>query len=472
MQDAVRLACGETAVEYVLPGVAKRNIFSPGLIQMASDSAAVMAVAELIPLPASWHFRLAVGASLALLTAGLGSAHGGYGELAGAGRRQIERAVGHFLLALFMLRLVVAMLDRGALISGLWMAADGISTSVLLAAIRLALAPSARARPGGTVIILAGEADARAVAAAIAARGIAGGIAGALCLNGSLASCPWPVIHQAHLPAILHGGGVRDVVFVGRPETQAPGDEIFSDLFRQVFGAAARVWLALDVHAVFPGAIHNRAERYQLVPMLGEHTLDARQPIKRFFDILLGGIALAAAAPVMALIAIALRLSGTEEVLFRQRRIGAGGRIFVLLKFRTMRTLPAAPFEQARRDDPRVTRIGRWLRRSSLDELPQLINVIKGDMSLVGPRPHAPETTVAGLGFEEAAKFYRLRYRVKPGMTGLAQIRGQRGATGDLGALESRVTSDLEYIQTWSAWLDLVILARTIPAMLRPRNAY
>jgi exopolysaccharide biosynthesis polyprenyl glycosylphosphotransferase len=442
-------------------------------MQMVWDGAAVVAVAELIPLPASWHFRLAVGASLALLTAGLGIAHGGYGELAGAGRHQIERAVGHFLLALFMLRLVVAMLDRGALISGLWMVVDAISTSVLLAGIRLARAPSGRAGPGGTVVIVAGEVDESGVEAAMAARGIAGGIAGAFCLNGAgHAGTHWPVIHPAHLPAILRGGGIRHVVFAGRNEAQAAGDEIFGDLFREVFGVAARVWLALDVHAVFPGAMYQRADRYRLVPMLGDHTLDARQPIKRFFDVLLGSVALICALPVMALIALALRLAGTREVLFRQERVGAGGRRFVLLKFRTMRTGAAAPFVQARQDDPRVTGIGRWLRRSSLDELPQLINVIRGDMSLVGPRPHAPETTVAGLNFEEAAKFYRLRYRVKPGMTGLAQIRGQRGATGDLRALEQRVTSDLEYIQSWSAWLDVMILARTIPAMLRPRNAY
>ena len=93
-------------------------------------------------------------------------------------------------------------------------------------------------------------------------------------------------------------------------------------------------------------------------------------------------------------------------------------------------------------------------------------------MSLVGPRPHAPDTTVAGLNFEDAAKFYRLRYRVKPGMTGLAQIRGQRGATGDILSLEQRVSSDLEYIETWSLWLDFLILLRTIPAVLRPCNAY
>jgi lipopolysaccharide/colanic/teichoic acid biosynthesis glycosyltransferase len=439
---------------------------------MALDGAAVMVVAELIPLPASWHFRLAFGASLALLTAGLGGAHGGYSELVGAGRHEIERCVGRFLLALGLLRLVAGLLDRGALISSVWLTADALGTSVLLAGLRLARAPAARAA-GGTVVILGGAADESGVEAAIAARGISGGVAGALCLAGGHAGgLLWPQIHQAHLRGILRGGGIRDVVFIGRPDAPASGNEMFGELFREVFAVPARVWLALDVEAVFPGGLHGRAGRYQLVPMLGEHTLDAADPWKRGFDLLCGGAALVLLSPLMAAIALALWCSGTRNILFRQARTGAGGEVFTLLKFRTMRDEPGAVFAQALPDDPRVTKLGSWLRRSSLDELPQLFNVIQGKMSLVGPRPHAPETTVAGLNFEDAAKFYRLRYRVKPGMTGLAQIRGERGATGDLGALERRVASDLEYIETWSAWLDLMILARTVPAMLRPRNAY
>jgi len=193
---------------------------------------------------------------------------------------------------------------------------------------------------------------------------------------------------------------------------------------------------------------------------------------KRLLDIAGATLLLILLSPLMAAIAAALRLTGTKNIIYRQRRTGAGGTMFSLLKFRTMTVPDHAAFHQAIPNDSRVTPIGRLLRKTSLDELPQLLNVLAGHMSLVGPRPHAPATTVAGRSFEDAAKFYRLRYRVKPGMTGLAQIRGQRGPTSDLRALERRVSSDLEYIESWSPWLDLAILLRTIPAVLRPRNAY
>jgi lipopolysaccharide/colanic/teichoic acid biosynthesis glycosyltransferase len=129
-------------------------------------------------------------------------------------------------------------------------------------------------------------------------------------------------------------------------------------------------------------------------------------------------------------------------------------------------------FTQATINDPRVTAIGRILRRLSFDEFVQLVNVIKGEMSLVGPRPHAPETRVEGILFEEAVLSYRDRYAAKPGITGLAQIRGQRGETRTIQHLEERIASDIEYIEKWSIWLDLSILLKTIPAILKQVNAY
>lgn len=177
----------------------------------------------------------------------------------------------------------------------------------------------------------------------------------------------------------------------------------------------------------------------------------------------------------MLLLALLMRLQGGGPVLFRQVRIGLHNKPFTMLKFRTMHAGlqdPDGPCRQATRDDPRVTRLGRILRTYSFDELPQLLNVLAGSMSLVGPRPHAPGTCAAGRPFEYVDGRYAERHCVKPGMTGLAQVRGWRGETDTIEKLLRRIDCDLEYIETWSLGRDLWIIARTIVAVLRTRNAY
>jgi lipopolysaccharide/colanic/teichoic acid biosynthesis glycosyltransferase len=186
---------------------------------------------------------------------------------------------------------------------------------------------------------------------------------------------------------------------------------------------------------------------------------------KRLFDLLGAACLLVLLSPLLAAIAAGLTLMRDGPVLFRQQRAGAGGRLFWLYKFRTMCHRPQAAFRQAVPDDPRVTRLGRWLRATSLDELPQLYNVLRGDMSLVGPRPHAPETAIGSLRFAEALGHYRARELVRPGITGLAQIRGQRGPTPTLASLEARLASDLEYIERRSLALDVAILLRSLPVL-------
>jgi lipopolysaccharide/colanic/teichoic acid biosynthesis glycosyltransferase len=166
------------------------------------------------------------------------------------------------------------------------------------------------------------------------------------------------------------------------------------------------------------------------------------------------------------------KASSPGPIIFRQKRTGAQGQEFTVFKFRTMAFETNQCVEQARQGDRRVTGIGLFLRKTSLDEVLQLFNVIRGDMSLVGPRPHAAATQVEGITFEQAVRLYRIRHRVKPGITGLAQIRGQRGETRAISTLEQRLASDLEYIQTWSLWLDITILFRTIPVVLRQTNAW
>ncbi|ESS38251.1 UDP-glucose:undecaprenyl-phosphate glucose-1-phosphate transferase [Burkholderia cenocepacia] len=193
---------------------------------------------------------------------------------------------------------------------------------------------------------------------------------------------------------------------------------------------------------------------------------------KALFDRVFACVALIAIAPALAAIAVAVKLSSPGPVLFRQRRMGAYGRIFSIYKFRTMHVHHAAtPGEvrQATRGDPRVTRIGALLRRTSLDELPQFFNVLKGDMSVVGPRPHAVEHDNA---YRDLVDGYIHRYRVKPGITGWAQVNGLRGETDRVEKMRKRVEHDLYYLNNWSFSMDLRIVAATIRYGFTHRNAY
>jgi putative colanic acid biosynthesis UDP-glucose lipid carrier transferase len=191
---------------------------------------------------------------------------------------------------------------------------------------------------------------------------------------------------------------------------------------------------------------------------------------KRFEDLTLSLLVLTVAAPAMLVIAIAIRLDSPGPILYRQQRFGFNGNRFVVLKFRTMVASAGAQSPaQARRGDPRVTRLGRLLRRTSLDELPQLLNVLRGDMSLVGPRPHAVSHNEYYAGLIDG---YLARHRVKPGITGWAQVNGLRGETDTLEKMERRVEHDLHYIDNWSLLLDLEILVRTILVGFVHRNAY
>jgi exopolysaccharide biosynthesis polyprenyl glycosylphosphotransferase len=190
---------------------------------------------------------------------------------------------------------------------------------------------------------------------------------------------------------------------------------------------------------------------------------------KRLLDLILALTALAMLLPLLLGIAAAIRLDSPGPVFFRQRRAGRHGRIFGIFKFRSMHVLEdGAHVVQACAGDARITRIGRFLRRSSLDELPQLLNVIAGDMSLVGPRPHA---LAHDDYYASRIARYRLRQLVRPGITGWAQVNGARGATPELSDMQARIDFDIAYVARQSLWLDLVILLRTPVEVLRRRNA-
>ena len=224
--------------------------------------------------------------------------------------------------------------------------------------------------------------------------------------------------------------------------------------------------LPIPVHLV-PDANVARFLRYPVVSTSGTWTAELRRAplswkeraVKRALDLVGATVALIVFAPVMLIAALMIKATSRGPILFRQTRNGFNDRTFRIYKFRTMRVLEDGPtVVQATRNDPRVTRIGRWLRKTSIDELPQLFNVLSGEMSLVGPRPHA---AAHNSQYEQLIGNYAFRHHVKPGITGWAQVNGFRGETRAVAMMEKRVEYDLWYINNWSVWLDLSIMLRT-----------
>lgn len=195
--------------------------------------------------------------------------------------------------------------------------------------------------------------------------------------------------------------------------------------------------------------------------------------IKRVFDVVVSGTALLALSPLLALIALMVKLDSPGPILFKQVRIGCRNEMFRIWKFRSMfvEGSDSAGHRSASREDNRITRVGRFIRKTSMDELPQVINVLRGDMSIVGPRPHALGSRAAEKLFWEIDGRYWQRHSVKPGLTGLAQVRGYRGATPFENDLRNRLQADLEYLEHWSIWRDIKIVLITFKVLLH-RNAY
>ena len=272
------------------------------------------------------------------------------------------------------------------------------------------------------------------------------------------------LIKDRHELSELVGSGTIDGVFVALPLEQASklrevqqwlGDEPVDVYFVPDLGELAKLHGNLDE---FDGM--------QIISLQGSPFYGWNSLLKRVMDVTLGGLALAIFSPVMVLIAFWIRLSFSGPILYRQERMGLDGERFEMLKFRTM--IEGAEHLTgpiwAADDDPRVTALGRWLRWMSLDELPQLINVLRGEMSLVGPRPERPPLIEE---FRKSIPKYMLRHKVKAGMTGWAQVNGWRGNT----SLQRRIEHDLEYIENWSPWRDVKILALTLLIGLRNKRA-
>jgi Undecaprenyl-phosphate glucose phosphotransferase len=326
------------------------------------------------------------------------------------------------------------------------------------------------AAPGvGRRAILIGNGDSAARLAAFLAVRDAVQIVGVLGFRGGLpeGAGGWPVLRSLRAACSAIQAGEADLVIVALPEAAS---RRIAAIMRRMSGMAVDIRLAPDTARFYrPDARVSSIGGLPFLHLSDKPIAGLGAAAKRTEDLLIGVPLLCLAAPLMLLVALAIRLDSPGPVLFVQPRLGFNNRIIRVRKFRTMqgRAADEDGCRQAVRGDPRVTRVGRFLRRTSLDELPQLLNVVRGSMSLVGPRPHALGTAAAGLPFEVAAADYEARHRVKPGITGWAQVRGWRGETDTVEKLRCRVEHDLHYIAHWSLWFDLRILALTVGAVFR-----
>ncbi len=263
-----------------------------------------------------------------------------------------------------------------------------------------------------------------------------------------------------------------DMIVVAMPLTAV--DRI-NDILEQLSSLVVDLFLTVDIAGLrFEGGQFAAIGPNPVIGV-GERPIKDWQAVKKAaFDRLIGGAALLCVAPLLLLVALLIKLDSPGPVLFRQPRVGFDNRMFSIFKFRTMHTnmTDLLADKQTTRDDPRITRLGHYLRRYSVDELPQLLNVLQGDMSLVGPRPHAPNTKAADKLFADVVRQYAVRHRVKPGITGWAQVNGWRGETKTEDQLRNRVRFDLDYIQNWSVGLDLKILWLTVMREIRSKTAF
>ena len=263
-----------------------------------------------------------------------------------------------------------------------------------------------------------------------------------------------------------------DVIVVALPLSAVERIKCIMD---QLASTVADIVLTTDLAgmrytpAQFDGIGRNAVVSVREAPLKDWRALE-----KAVLDYAVGAVALLVFSPVLLLTALAIKLDSRGPVLFRQPRMGFNNRLFLCYKFRSMHSgmTDLLADKQTTRDDPRVTRVGRVIRKLSIDELPQLFNVINGTMSLVGPRPHAPNTKAADRLFTEVVQQYAVRHRVKPGITGWAQVNGWRGETATVEQIEQRVACDLFYIEHWSVRFDIKIMLTTILREVRSRHAY
>ncbi len=263
-----------------------------------------------------------------------------------------------------------------------------------------------------------------------------------------------------------------DVIVVALPLSAV--DRI-SRILEQLASTVADIVLTTDLAGLrFSRTQFEGIGRNPVVSVREAPLKDWRALKKTALDYSVGVLALIALSPVLVLTALAIKLDSPGPILFRQPRMGFNNRLFLCYKFRSMHTkmTDLLADRQTTKDDPRITRVGRIIRKFSIDELPQLLNVLNGTMSLVGPRPHAPNTKAADRLFSDVVGQYAVRHRVRPGITGWAQVNGWRGETATVNQIEQRVACDLFYIENWSVRFDLKIMLTTVLREVRSKNAF
>ncbi|MEL0027783.1 MAG: undecaprenyl-phosphate glucose phosphotransferase [Perlucidibaca sp.] len=262
--------------------------------------------------------------------------------------------------------------------------------------------------------------------------------------------------------------GSYDCIYLALPLSE---DAALQRLVTELANTTCSVYLVPDIFTF--DLLHSRTQLIDGLPAISIYDTPfsmADQFLKRCFDLVVSSMALLLLSPVLLGIAVAIKLTSPGPVFFRQSRYGLNGRPIKVWKFRSMKTMDNGPVvQQAQKNDPRLTPIGGFLRRSSLDELPQFINVLTGSMSVVGPRPHAVAHNEQYRGLIPG---YMLRHKVKPGITGWAQVNGWRGETDTLEKMEKRIEFDIEYIRRWSLWLDIKIVLMTALKGFFGKNAY
>ncbi len=269
------------------------------------------------------------------------------------------------------------------------------------------------------------------------------------------------------LPAYIDANGVRDV-YITLPLTSQPR---ILNLMAALQNTTASLHFVPDVFGV--NIIQGRLGDMGGIPVVGLTVTPftgVNRLIKRASDVVLSLLILVLISPLLLAVAVGVKLSSPGPVIFRQRRTGLDSEVITVYKFRSMTVEEnGADVQQATRNDPRVTRFGAFIRKTSLDELPQFINVLQGRMSIVGPRPHA---VAHNEQYRKIVKAYMARHKVKPGITGWAQVNGLRGETDTVDKMARRVEYDLEYLRNWSLGLDLLIIARTVKLVVFDRSAY